>query len=559
MGFQLKKLLYLVMSGLPLAVVSEELPVEADASPMHAVLEFPQEHRGIQGLILTGSSSWLDRLNENCSQDVQLIDLKVPGNQQALIKQLTARLQENFSTQELINHVKSDIIRHYRQNQYPVVMVGVPEQEITTGVLKLLVTEGKVGKITVKGNRYTNADRIAQMIRLEPGDSINEDKVLQDLSWINTNPFRNASVTYAPGEAYGSTDVWVNVKDRRPVRVYVGGDNTGSRYTGQTRWFTGVNFANFFYPENILSYQFTTANNPHRFMSHTAQFILPLPWRHTLNAFGAYATVNPHLTGFKSTGKSYQASGRYDVPLWFTYPSLQQTLTAGFDFKGTNNNLIFGDDVETTEGSLVNIGQFVMGYHAGVEPSGQKISTGLDLFWSPGQMLPHQSTAAFHTLNPTADAHYVYGKLSYMHEAMIYRKSSLFGSCRLQLTSASLIPSEQMALGGYSTVRGYPERVVNGDNGLCLNVEARTPHYSFFKKSVQDDFYALVFVDFGYAWDHAKVPGLPLTQTLVGIGPGLRYKISSYFSMRFDLGFPLHRVANASLNPHVHLSAILSY
>lgn len=549
MGFQLKKLLSmsLVMSSMPGAIQSEEGALKKLLAPE------------IEGLALIGESSRLDSVGRHFSQEIELIDLTVPGDYQDLLKRLTALLRDRLPIQDLISQAKREIIRHYRENQHPVVMITVPEQEITEGVLQLLVTEGRVGEIKIKGNRYTKSDQLVQMIRLQPGDSINEKKVLQDLSWINSNPFRSASVSYAPGEAYGSTDVWINVKDRRPIRLYIGGDNTGSKFTGQTRWFTGVNFANFFYPENLLSYQFTTANSPHLFASHTGQFILPLPWRHTFNAFGAYATVHPHLTGFKSTGKSYQASGRYDMPFWFTYPSLQQTLTVGFDFKGTNNNLIFGDDVETTEGSLVNIGQFLLGYHAGLEPSHQKISAGIDLFWSPGQMLPHQTPAAFHTLNPKADAHYVYGKLAYMHEAMIYRKSSLFGACRLQLSSASLIPSEQFALGGYSTVRGYPERVANGDSGLCLNFEVRSPHYSFLKKRVQDDLYLLAFVDFGYAWDHAQVPGLPLTQTLIGVGPGLRYKISSYFTMRFDLGFPLHKVANASEDPHVHLSAILSY
>lgn len=524
-------------------------------SRAHCEIEKMPVASKIKGLILTSSPLLVDK--EKPIHGIEFLGLDIPGED--LAQQLTALFQDQPLSQDTIQEIKNEIIVYYRERHHPVVMAWAPEQEVDEGVVQLVVVEAKVARVVVTGNRYTKADRLSQKIGLKKGNLINEKKLLQDLAWINTNPFRSVSITYVPGESTGTTDIFLNVVDRRPIRFYIGGDNTGSQFTGQTRWFTGVNFANFFYPENLLSYQFTTANSPSLFLSHTGQFILPLPWRHTLNVFGAYATVNPHLTGFTSTGKSYQASGRYDVPLWFTYPSLQQTITLGFDFKGTNNNLIFGSDVETTEGSLVNIAQFVLSYHLGVEPANQNIGAGIDIFWSPGQMVPHQSPTDFHTLNPKATAQYVYARASYTHELRIYRNFSLFGSGQLQISDSNLIPSEQLALGGYNTVRGYPERVVNGDNGLCLNLEARSPHYFPLKKYTQDDLYILAFIDFGYAWDHSKVPGLPLTQTLIGIGPGLLYRVSSYFNMRFDLGFPLHKVENASKNPRVHMSAILSY
>lgn len=547
-----------MISFLPSFIKSEEIDLSSKDGQLTQFKE-NESILEIKELSLIGSSTLEKNKEKKSFKGVTFVGLDIPGDAQILANRLSAFFHDKSFTQDIINQIKKEIIFYYRENKHPLVAVSVPEQEITDGVLKIKVVEGKLGKIKVKGNRYAKSDQITKWIKLKSGDSINEKKLLQDLSWINSNPFRNVSITYVPGEEYGSTDLWLNVEDRRPVRLYAGGDNTGSQFTGQTRWFAGVNFANFFYPDNLLSYQYTTANSLKVFQSHTGQFILPLPWRHTLNVFGAYATVEPKITGFTSKGKSYQASGRYDMPLWFAYPSWQQTVTLGFDFKGTNNNLIFGSDVEIAEGSLVNIAQFILSYHLGVEPGYQKISTGIDFFWSPGEMISHQSLSDFHTLNPKASAKYFYARFVYAHEVNIYRNFSLFGSCQLQLSNSNLLPSEQLALGGYSTVRGYPERVVNGDNGLCLNFEARSPHYSPLKKITKDDLYLLAFIDFGYAWDHSKVPGLPLTQTLLGIGPGLRYRISSYFNMRFDLGFPLSKVENASKNPRVHLSAILSY
>ncbi len=541
---------------------SEE--INRDSSSREEVLQLMESSENlvapkIKGLSLIGNLPSIEGKRRTFFNQVEFVDLNVPGDESELAKRLSVLFLDQPLTQDVIDQIKRDIVLYYREHEHPVVMVRVPEQEVTKGVLQIAVTEGVVGGIIVSGNRYTQSSQLTRWISLKPGDSINEKRLLQDLAWINSSPFRNVSVTYAPGEAYGSTEIWLNVEDRRPIRVYVGGDNTGSQFTGRTRWFTGVNFANFFYPENLLSYQFTMANSAHLFQSHTGQFILPLPWRHIFNAFGAYATVHPKLSGFTSTGKSYQVSGRYDAPLWFTYPSVEQTLTLGFDYKGTNNNLIFGSDVEITEGSLVNIAQFVFGYHFGLQPRNQNIRGGIDIFWSPGQMISHQSNAEFATLNPNATAQYVYGRLAYSHEGKIYYNFSLFGDFQLQLSNSGLIPSEQLAIGGYNTVRGYPERVANGDNGLYMNFEARSPHFSPFKKYMKDDLYFLAFADFGFAWDHSKIPGLPMTQTLIGVGPGLRYRIGSYFNMRADLGFPLHHVENWTGSPFIHLSAILSY
>jgi hemolysin activation/secretion protein len=132
---------------------------------------------------------------------------------------------------------------------------------------------------------------------------------------------------------------------------------------------------------------------------------------------------------------------------------------------------------------------------------------------------------------------------------------------RLQLSDSSLLASEQFGLGGYNTVRGYRERVVNGDNALCINTEIRTPSFPVFKRLLKtsDLLYFLVFFDYGHAWDHKKIPGFPLQQTLMGIGPGFRYRISSYFTSRFDIGIPLHNIEEEKKKTRIHLSAVLSY
>lgn len=518
-----------------------------------------------RGLILVGDPSNVLYRSEIPPEGVAIENLELPGPEDELRQLLLPLFLDKPVTQQSINQIKRAIILYYRKHDHPVMMVYVPEQKIRDGVLQLVVIESKVGKLTVSGNRHARTDRIKRWIRLQPGQTINEANLLRDITWINMNPFRSASIFFIPGEKTGTTDVNVRVIDRKPWRLYGGGDNSGSKHTGRARWFTGFNLENAFFPENLFSFQYTTSADFHKFNSYTIQYVAPFSWRHTLSVFAGYALVRPDMVGFtQSLGRSYQASGRYEIPLWGTYPSLPQQLTLGFDFKGTNNNLIFGEDnLERVRHTLVNLTQFVFGYHLNFERWRQKIALGPEVLWSPGQLVPHESLSDYESLNPHATPHYLYGRFFYTHNAPLPQRWSCFGQLRLQLSTQSLISSEQFGFGGYNTVRGYPERVVNGDNGVCINVEVRTPPVPFlsyfYSKIPRDSFFALVFYDYGHAWDHKQIPGLPLKQTLSSFGAGIRYNLSSYLNARLDIGYPLHKVQSVQEKVRVDVSVVLSY
>ena len=48
------------------------------------------------------------------------------------------------------------------------------------------------------------------------------------LDWINENPFRSTQLIYEPGPQVGTTDVTLVTKDRFPLRIYGGHQNTGN-------------------------------------------------------------------------------------------------------------------------------------------------------------------------------------------------------------------------------------------------------------------------------------------------------------------------------------------
>ncbi len=89
----------------------------------------------------------------------------------------------------------------------------------------------------------------------------------------------------------------------------------------------------------------------------------------------------------------------------------------------------------------------------------------------------------------------------------------------MQLTTDSLLPVEQMAVGGRYSVRGYRENQLVRDNGFVASLESRIPifHDVPWAETVQ----LAPFFDIGRAWSH-DTPS-PGRHTLASLGIGLRW------------------------------------
>ena len=374
---------------------------------------------------------------------------------------------------------------------------------------------------------------------------INQQSLLNDLDFINRNPLRRANVIYAPGEREGTTDVILNVDDRRPYRLYAGAENTGVPTTDRQRWFTGFNWGNAFGLDHILAYQYTASYDVDKFQAHTAQYIAPLPWHHVLDVFGGASWVHPDLEepSMDSRGFSGQASGRYIIPfLLGTY--LRQEGIIGFDYKRTNNTIEFTDDFPTF-GKNVNLTQFVFIYAGNYERNSYRLDFEGGLYWSPGKWISDQTNKDFGSLRPDAKNHWVYFLASFSYLQRLPKSFSLFLLAEGQLSSQNLLPSEQFGLGGYDTIRGYDQRELSTENGLLLSAEARSPALPLFsnipKVKFSDALQFLIFLDYGYGRYKKMLPNEQKNQYLIGAGPGIRYTLEPYLTARLDWGIKLHK------------------
>lgn len=546
--------------------LEEEVSVTEESLPR--LPKPPQEEKQVvlikklEGIVVTGG----DFSDEDVShiEGVQFIGLKIPGKPQTLKDQLAQFLGKEVTTQTLLE-MRWTISDYYASNSYPLVLVEVPHQEISAGVLKLTVLESRLGKVEVEGNRWSSASRLKEYVKLRPNQLINEDRLLQSISFMNRNPFRRVDIIYAPGEESGTTDVILSVKDRRSLRVYSGTENTGVEPTGRGRWYTGLNWGNAFGFDHVFSYQFTSAFNVHRFHAHTSEYLALLSWGHVLGVYGGYSKVHPkvHYPFKRNDGWSMQVSGRYTLPLQ-VYRYLEHEISFGGDFKRTNNTFEFSEDFPVF-GNNVNLTQLALSYSGNYERNSYRLDFNGDLYWSPGKWVADQTDAAYNSLRPGAKNHWVYFRGAFVYLQRLPKSFSLSLTARGQVSSHPLIPSEQFGLGGYDTVRGYDQREVNKDDAIYLSGEARTPPFALLKRiksqwKVPDALQFLAFLDYGWGIDIDTLPGGKKSNYLLGAGPGLRYTIEPYLTVRLDWGIKLHKEASyGGGNTMVHFNVTASY
>jgi len=383
-----------------------------------------------------------------------------------------------------------------------------------------------------------------------------------DLAWINRNPFLQSDVLMAPGDVPGTSDVLLRTKDRFPLRAYAGYEDSGNDLTGEDRYLAGFNYGNLFGVGQQLSYQYMMGGNYNEFHAQSGTYLVPLPWRHLLTIFGSYSSANSNLGPALSTGGvTWQISGRYEIPLPDT-DHFTESVIGGFDFKRSNNSLLFGG--ATVSNVFADINQFVLTYQGTYLDDYGSTSGNLTGYWSPGGLTADNNDVDFAATRGGAQADYLYGQIALNRVTKLPWDFSWTLRTLYQQASGTLLPTEELGLGGYSTVRGYEEREINGDDGFLISNEVATPPVSlgsfFGVAAIKDQLQFLGFVDYGGVWQES--PGVlnPNPNDLLGVGPGVRYVINPYVSFRFDYGFQLTSSGFGNgEHSRGHIGVVISY
>lgn len=513
----------------------------------------------LKGILLLGNPLLVQAEGCPIFTGVRCKELALPGHSNTLLTSLDSLALRSPLTQERINEIKQALISFYTECGHPIVEVIVPPQEISCGVLQLVVSESKIGNIRVKGNRWISNNELLNKCRLSEGQEIDISVLREDALWINRATQRRIQTVFYPGEAIGTTDIELWVQDDKPWRVYAGANNAGDEVTGTQQRFIGFSADNLWKRGHRFSYQYTTSGNFKKLHAHAAQYTAPLSCRHEVNIFGGYSQTHVLRCArtFKHTGYFGQFSGRYRIPKLSLCG--EDDFFFGFDYKRTNYNLEFADAPVFCGDATIS--QVMAGYHKEIIRPGNITFIEIEGFLSPKQWLSHQSKKDYERLRAHARSTYFYTRAALENNSRLPCGFTLLTRLEGQLSTQSLLSSEQFGLGGFDTVRGYAEREVNGDDALFASVELHALPFSFLKQTScrtwTDSLTIIGFVDYGIAHNLHRVHGEKASIYLLGVGPGLRYLIDPNIYLRLDWGFQLHKTGyNPQFTNRVHFSLV---
>lgn len=406
------------------------------------------------------------------------------------------------------------------------------------------------------------------------------------------HPFRDVSVSFSQPAAnvVGTTNLTFEVDEKRPLKFFAGVDNSLSEQTGTNRMFLGGAWydALGLGKDHEMGIQFFSALKPTELEGLSLNY--QIPWKDRgfsqfTELFAAYATSTTSIMfGAIPTdvgGTSSIIGGRHylELPGMLGATELTQPLGInhertwlnpirepigihhevglGMDFKQMDNNLQFGGTQVAS--SPAEVFQVVLEYNARqTDPTGET-GLGAQLFMSPGGVGSNNNDKAFNPLRKDAKAAYVYTRIRLDREQDLpftgyFQGMMLKGALTAQYASVNLLASEQMGLGGYGSVRGYPERPLRGDIGGILNLELYSPEYhpakEWLKFAGTESFKCLVFVDYAHGTSVKNSVSDPLDNPadLVSVGVGMRYDINDLLRIRCDYGMRLKDLPVAANN-----------
>lgn len=421
----------------------------------------------------------------------------------------------------------------------------------------------------------------------QPGrfDLLRRDLLDDYAFWLSRHPGRRADVALSPGLEPGSVALDYLITENKPWSVFAQASNTGTRETNDWRERFGFFHNQFTGHDDILSIDYLTAGFE-KTHSVLASYEAPvgdsrfLRWR----VSGAWSEFTASDVGFARdtfTGEDWNAGGELIANL-YQHRDLFLDLLAGARFDHTEVD-------NTLPGSQHGEADFFLP-HAGLrlDQAAEWFTNhaALTLEWNDGS-LTDVSRSEINRLGRSApDQTWAVLQWDLSHsvylEPLLNRKAwqnpgsgentlshELFLAFRGQYAfDFRLIPRAEMPIGGFYTVRGYPESAVAGDNVFIGTAEYRyhvprafaiepeprkifghsfrlAPQYPY--GTPDWDLILRGFFDAGRSISNGGDQFSEQDATLLGTGVGFELLLKRNLSVRMDWGVALEDLPDHSV------------
>ncbi len=458
--------------------------------------------------------------------------------EQEAIRDIVGPLEgRRVALQDLLDAVAA-INRLYAVRGFAAARAMLPPQKVSGGVVSIRLVEGRIGTVSVSENRDTDERFIIDRLDPRPGQLVEINRLEESLFYFNTVNDVQLRAVLKPGETAGTTDYLIRVIEPERHESYLFLDNGGTRDVGRER--LGISFVDRSLSgvRDSLSLGGYLAEG-----TRSAYFAYsrPVSTRGTRLAlsldYSEIDIVEGALEPLNVSGDSYNLGLFASHPLVVT----RGLLLNGFGGVNLKRSRTRFDDITLFETKV------------------RTVSLGFDAqaFDQEGSWYTrHFVTVAREGWGNTKDFLKYNGEASWLK--ILPGGDTLLLRGRAQLANRDLLPSsEQFQVGGMSTVRGYPEGLLIGDDGYFVSAEyafaigedAGDGPVSPFAQRLR----AFGFLDHGAAFPFkGNDQGTDSDDFLTSAGLGLNLNLGRYLRGRLVLGVPLFTRDDGEDDPSLH-------
>lgn len=491
---------------------------------------------------------------------------RMPERQKVYVKDVEFEGNTVFSSEELqsvicncvpaecnmqdIREICKRVREKYIQKGYFLTRVYPPPQVVEDGRLRIAIIEGKLGAVSVVGNKFYQANFIESYFAYLLDQPVNYDRIVRALLLLNENSDMHAGAIFKKGEKQGTCDMIIRVNDARPAHLYLNSNTYGSRLNSRQRSGGRFDWGNLMLDGDKLSFTGVLGSpiNQLRFADVHYNFLISRPQGVRIDFSFLYSDFkDPVMHYLHLKGRSEVGSVQVSMPHMRTR-RLNTNFYFAFDVKKIQN-MAAHQTVSLDKLRIARVGMNI-DYLDGLY--GRNI---WDIWYYQGipNFLDGSGVVSSQPSRLGAGSRFSIGSLGYKRLQQMPWSTYIYVNFLGQYTPNKIPTAQQIYIGGIDTIRGYSVAAGLGDYGYFANFELRIPPYGLANKKVPGmkrtwaEFLQFVgFVDHGQTFLNGTSPGEIHHVHMTSAGIGARLHGPYGFDLNFDMGYPLSHQTRSS-------------
>lgn len=405
----------------------------------------------------------------------------------------------------------------YKNKKFVTAKAVLPPQRIENGIVKIQLVEGRLGTYRTEGNKHTSNGYITERMKVQNGDLLDLGQLQNDIFHFNNTNDVVMRAELRPGEKPGTTDCVLRVQEPDEWQSSLFIDNAGREESGLYR--TGMVLSN----SSLFGHRESLVLNPtwtKGTMAGSASFTMPVDkWGTRVGISYSKNQTNIISGPYEALDIDGQSS---DVGVSLTSPfflDAKRKVDGYVEFHSKKSSTsFFGNTLLDTKTQTLTAGESI------------RVVDGKTVWYSQFSATGVASTQQ----DNYTDKNFSRYNFSLIRQQEVSKDTSLIWRLSAQLSPNAQLPStEQFSLGGMSSVKGFDESFVSGDQGYYLGVEYDFP----FCKS-DNTLKGLLFLDNGGVYSKYE-NGAHAEERLTSAGFGLIINRTSDFFAKIVVGLPI--------------------